>query len=300
MSFPAGMLVTSDIGEVRRAVAAARKEGLRIGCVPTMGALHAGHTSLMQRARAESGFVAVTIFVNPAQFGPQEDLSRYPRPLEADLKACRDAGADLVFIPAAEAIYPEGFATFVTVEGLSTILEGASRPGHFRGVATVVLKMLNMVQPDTAFFGQKDYQQQALIRRMVRDVDLPVEIAVCPTIREADGLALSSRNTYLSRDERRSAPALFGSMRQAEERLRDGERDLSAICEAMRATMAAAAHVVPDYAVIADPDTLTALPEPQPQMVILVAARVGATRLIDNLTVDLAAGGGHRSPPSPA
>ena len=287
MSFPAGMLVTSDIGEVRRAVAAARSENRRIGCVPTMGALHAGHLSLMERARGEAEFVAVTIFVNPTQFGPQEDLSRYPRPLESDLKACRDAGVDVVFIPSAEEIYPNGFSTSVTVEGLSTVLEGASRPGHFRGVATVVLKLLNIVQPDVAFFGQKDFQQQAVIRRMARDLDLPVEIVVCPTIREPDGLALSSRNTYLSRDERRSALALQESLRLADERLRGGARDLPSICESMRAVMAAKPHVTPDYAVIVDPESLSLLTELQARMVVLVAARVGSTRLIDNTIVEL-------------
>jgi pantoate--beta-alanine ligase len=281
------MLVTNDIGEVRRAVAAARKEGRRIGCVPTMGALHAGHVSLMERARREAGFVAVTIFVNPAQFGPQEDLSRYPRPLEEDLKTCRNATADLVFVPEAEAIYPDGFSTYVTVEGPSTILEGASRPGHFRGVATVVLKLLNIVQPDVAFFGQKDFQQQVVIRRMVRDLDLPVEVVVCPTVRDPDGLALSSRNTYLSRDERRSALALQESLRLAEERLRGGDRDLPSICQSMRAAMAARPLVTPDYAVVADPDSLAVLTEPQARMALLVAARVGSTRLIDNTIVEL-------------
>lgn len=295
MSFPAGMLVTNDVGEARRAVAAARGGGKRIGCVPTMGALHAGHLSLMQRARGESGFVAVTIFVNPTQFGPQEDLSRYPRPLEADLKTCREVQADLVFIPSVEAIYPEGFATYVNVEGLSTILEGASRPGHFRGVATVVLKLFSILQPDIAFFGQKDFQQQALIRRMARDLDLPVEIRTCPTVREPDGLAMSSRNIYLTRDERRSALSLFESLQLAEERLRTGERDLAAICEDMRARMRSQPHVAPDYAVIADPDTLAALTEPQTRMVVLVAARVGSTRLIDNALVELTAGSSVRS-----
>jgi pantoate--beta-alanine ligase len=298
MSFPAGMLVTNDVGEARRAIASARKEGARIGSVPTMGALHAGHVSLMQRARREAGFVAVSIFVNPKQFGPQEDLSRYPRPLEADLKACRDAGADLVFVPEAGEIYPGGFSTYVDVEGLSAILEGASRPGHFRGVATVVLKLLNILQPDVAFFGQKDYQQQALIRRMVRDLNVPVEIIVCPTVREPDGLALSSRNTYLSREERRSALALFQSLQVAEKRLRGGDRDLPSICEAMRLVMASTPHVAPEYAVIADLETLTVLSEPEPRMVILIAARVGSTRLIDNAIVELTAEGTLTQPAS--
>jgi pantoate--beta-alanine ligase len=287
MTAPHGLLVTSDLGEVRRAVAAARSRGASIGCVPTMGALHAGHVSLLQRARTETGFVAATIFVNPAQFGPQEDLAKYPRPIEQDLKLCRDADVDLVFMPDAAAIYPEGFATWVEVTGLSDVLEGASRPGHFRGVSTVVLKLLNIVHPDGAYFGAKDYQQQTLIRRMVRDLDLPVEIVVCPTVRESDGLALSSRNMYLSRGERKSAIALYESLQLAERRLREGERDVVAVSQAMRDHLNSRSGVVADYAVIADPDTLELLAEPRPRMVALVAARVGTTRLIDNLIIEL-------------
>jgi pantoate--beta-alanine ligase len=282
-----GLLVTSDLGEVRRAVAAARSGGASVGCVPTMGALHAGHVSLLQRARTETGYVAATIFVNPAQFGPQEDLARYPRPIEQDLKLCRDADVDLVFMPDGAAIYPDGFATWVEVTGLSAVLEGASRPGHFRGVATVVLKLLNIVQPDRAYLGAKDYQQQALIRRMVRDLNLPVEIVVCPTIREADGLALSSRNIYLNHRERKSATGLYESLQLAARRLRAGERDLAAVAQAMRDHLGSRAGVVADYAVVADPDTLEPLAEPQPRMVALVAAKVGATRLIDNLMIEL-------------
>ena len=287
MTAPHGLLVTSDFGEVRRAVAAARSRGVSIGCVPTMGALHAGHVSLLQQARTETGYVATTIFVNPAQFGPQEDLARYPRPVELDLKLCRDADVDLVFMPDAAAIYPEGFATWVEVAGLSTVLEGASRPGHFRGVATVVLKLLNIVQPDRAYFGAKDYQQQTLIRRMARDLDLPVEIVVCPTVREPDGLALSSRNVYLSKGERKSALALNEGLQLAERRLRDGERDVAGVSQAMRDHLNSRPGVVADYTVIADPDTLEPLAKPQPRMVALVAAKVGATRLIDNLMIEL-------------
>jgi len=287
MTAPNGLLVTSDIGEVRRAVAAARSGGASIGCVPTMGGLHAGHVSLLERAHAECGFVAATIFVNPTQFGPQEDLAQYPRPIEQDLKLCRDNSVDLVFMPDAPAIYPDGFGTWVDVPGLSGVYEGASRPGHFRGVATVVLKLFHIVQPDRAYFGAKDYQQQTLIRQMVRDLNVPVEIVVCPTIREADGLALSSRNVYLNSRERKSSLALFESLQLAAERLRGGERNMSACTAAMREFMDSRAGVVTDYAVVADPDTLETLTEPQPCMVALVAARVGATRLIDNLTIEL-------------
>jgi pantoate--beta-alanine ligase len=287
MTAPYGLLVTSDIGEVRRAVAAARARGAAIGCVPTMGALHAGHVSLLQRARNETGCVAATIFVNPTQFGPQEDLTRYPRPVDEDLKLCRDADVDLVFMPDTAAIYPNGFATWVEVAGLSDILEGASRPGHFRGVATVVLKLLNIVQPDRAYFGAKDYQQQTLIRRMVRDLNLPVEVVICPTIRDQDGLALSSRNAYLSKVERKSASALFESLQLAARRLREGERDMAAVTQAMRDHLNSRPGVVTDYAVMADVDTLELLAEPRPRMVALVAARVGTTRLIDNLIIEL-------------
>lgn len=289
MTFPPGMLATTSIDEVRTAVAAARADGRRIACVPTMGALHAGHLSLMEHAREVSGFVAVTIFVNPTQFGPQEDLAKYPRPLDADLKACRDAGVDLVFVPDVEAIYPAGFATFVEVDGLSTVLEGAARPGHFRGVTTVVLKLLNIVQPDVAVFGQKDFQQQALIRRMVRDLNVPVEIDVRPTVREADGLALSSRNVYLSPVERKSALSLSESLNRARDCLLQGDTDLHSIREEMLTTLRSRPSVEPDYAVIVDPDTLQMLSHSQPHMAVLVAARVGSTRLIDNLVVELPA-----------
>ena len=287
MTFPPGMLVTTSIDDLRSAVAAARADQRRIACVPTMGALHAGHLSLVEHARQIAGFVVVTIFVNPTQFGPREDLSKYPRPLDADLKACRDAGVDLVFVPNAEAIYPAGFATSVEVEGLSSILEGAARPGHVRGVATVVLKLLNIVQPDVALFGQKDFQQQAVIRRMVHDLNVPVEIEVRPTVREPDGLALSSRNVYLSPAERKSALALSESLSLARERLQQGDADLESITREMLTVLQSRPSVEPDYAIIADPDTLQPLSRPQSRMAVLVAARVGTTRLIDNLVVEL-------------
>ena len=192
-----------------------------------------------------------TIFVNPTQFAPHEDLDEYPRPLEQDLALCNDAGVDVVFTPEVSALYPDGFETFVDVERISTILEGAHRPGHFRGVATIVLKLLNIVQPDIACFGQKDYQQQTLIRRMVRDLDLPVEIVVCPTIREPDGLAMSSRNAYLSHEERKTALSLHRSLLVAEEMITDGESNLKRVRTAMESLLTAAVHVLPEYATIA-------------------------------------------------
>lgn len=278
------MQVVSTIAEVRQAVADARGAGRRIGCVPTMGALHAGHLSLVELAHQQSDYVVATIFVNPTQFGPNEDLNQYPRPLDDDLDRCREQSVDLVFTPQVPALYPHGFETFVNLERISKVLEGAHRPTHFRGVATVVLKLLNIVQPDVACFGQKDYQQQALIRRMVRDLDLPVEIAVGPTIREPDGLAMSSRNVYLSAEQRTAALALFRSLQRAEQVICDGTSNLDDVRAAMRDELSSDLIAV-DYATIADPDSLEKLAEPQDRMVALVAARLGKTRLIDNLLI---------------
>ncbi|MGD9856491.1 MAG: pantoate--beta-alanine ligase [Planctomycetaceae bacterium] len=277
------MHVVQTIAEVRSAVREARRRGLRIGCVPTMGALHAGHMSLVAECRRQSGFVAVWIFVNPTQFAPHEDLEKYPRPLEDDLTNCRAAGVDLVFTPDGSSLYPERFETYVTVERLSQILEGEHRPTHFRGVATIVTKLFNIIQPDVACFGQKDYQQQALIRRMVHDLDIPVEIVTCPTVREPDGLALSSRNVYLSADERRAALSLYEALQLAAERIGTGETDLAKVRAAMLDHLRSQPLVEPDYSTIADTETLEQLDTPRPRMVALVAATVGRTRLIDNL-----------------
>jgi pantoate--beta-alanine ligase len=279
------MLATPEIAQLRQAVTAARFAGRSIGCVPTMGALHAGHISLMRQARAECDFVIATLFVNPTQFAPTEDLAKYPRPFGADREQCRAAGVDLLFHPNAESVYPPGFTTFVEVEGLTKRWEGASRPDHFRGVTTVVTKLLNLTQPDKAYFGQKDFQQQAVIRRMCRDLDIPTEIVTCPTVRDPDGLALSSRNAYLSPDERTSGLSLYRALCLARDRVKSGEQDLAAIRLAMRAEMEQTPGVIVDYATIADPDSLIDLSEPQPRMVALVAARVGPTRLIDNLLI---------------
>lgn len=281
MSRAEEFIVTSHIPELRQAVATARVSGCTIGCVPTMGALHAGHVSLIEEARKRTDFVVVTIFVNPSQFAPHEDLAKYPRPLERDLQLCRDAGASLVYVPEVPSLYPTGFQTWVTVDDLSKPLEGTFRATHFRGVTTIVLKLFNIVQPDVACFGAKDYQQQTIIRRMVKDLDFPVEIVICPTIREADGLAMSSRNVYLSKSERATALTLSKSLTLAQEKLDAGERDVTAISAAMR-SMLEAQPIQVDYVVIADPDSLETLTVAQPRMVALIAARVGATRLIDN------------------
>ena len=239
----------------------------------------------MTQARAECGFVIATLFVNPTQFAPTEDLAKYPRPFETDREQCRAAGVDLLFHPSVESMYPHGFATVVEVEGLTTKWEGASRPTHFRGVTTVVAKLLNLTQPDKAYFGQKDFQQQAVIRHMCRDLDMPTEIVTCPTVRDPDGLALSSRNVYLSPAERASGLSLHRALCLARDKVRAGESNLAAIRLAMRTEMEQTPRVAVDYATIADPDSLVELNGPQPRMVALVAARVGPTRLIDNLLI---------------
>lgn len=281
------MLVISEIPDIRREVQRARQSGLRIGCVPTMGALHAGHVSLIEAARKNCEYVVLTIFVNPTQFGPAEDFSRYPRPLEKDLDLARGGGTDLVFTPPPETIYPPGFTTYVNVENLGHILEGAIRPTHFRGVATVVTQLLNIVRPDEAFFGAKDFQQQALIKRMVRDLHLPVEITTCPTIREPDGLAMSSRNIYLNTEQRAAARLLSQSLFRARDLILGGELDLYLVSQKMLEVLTSSPLIKPDYALIADPETLKTLSKAQQQMVALVAARLGTTRLIDNLPIQL-------------
>lgn len=282
------MINVATISDLREAVQNARAAGKRIGCVPTMGALHPGHLSLVSVARQESDFVVVTIFVNPTQFGPYEDLEKYPRPLANDLAKCRDAGVDLVFHPEVADVYPRENATFVEVPGLSDVLEGAFRPGHFRGVTTIVLKLFNMVQPDISFFGQKDFQQQLMIRHMVRDLDVPVEIQTCPTIRESDGLAMSSRNVYLSPDERHSSLRLSRALTDAKNQIEDHGVCPRAACENLQAELSEADGIDLDYATIVDAVTLTEVDDstrPDCDLVALVAARVGSTRLIDNVPI---------------
>jgi len=280
------LMVVENIPSVRAEIGAARSRGARIGLVPTMGALHEGHLSLMRAARRECDFVAVSIFVNPTQFGPNEDYLKYPRDLARDLAACDTAGVDLVFHPAVPTIYHDDFNTFVTVEGLSNVLEGACRPGHFRGVATVVLKLFNIVTPDVAFFGQKDYQQQTIIRRLCHDLNVPVDIRVCPTIREADGLALSSRNVYLNPEERRVALSLSRSLHLAQELVQAGQTDVPRIRQRMHELLTASPLVQVDYATLIHPESLDELVSVSGRCVAIVAARVGQTRLIDNLVID--------------
>jgi pantoate--beta-alanine ligase len=253
------------------------------GFVPTMGYLHEGHLSLVRRARAENDRVAVSIFVNPTQFGPHEDYARYPRDLERDLRLLEPLGVDLVFVPSVEEMYPPGFQTWVIVEEVSRPLEGASRPGHFRGVATVVAKLFNILQPDRAYFGQKDAQQTVVIRRMVQDLNIPVEIVICPTVREPDGLAMSSRNTYLNPEERRAATALFRALQAAKARYEAGERDAERLREAMREVIRAEPLARIDYVSVAHPETLQELERVEGPALLSLAVYIGTTRLIDNL-----------------
>jgi pantoate--beta-alanine ligase len=276
------LLLFTRADELRSQVLAWRAAGESVGLVPTMGALHAGHLSLVGRSTEECRRTVVSIFVNPTQFGPNEDFSRYPRRLENDLALLSDTGVNLVFAPATEEMYPAGHATFVEVERVSRLWEGAIRPGHFRGVATIVLKLFNAAPADRAYFGQKDYQQSVVIRRMVADLNVPIEIQVCPTVREPDGLAMSSRNAFLNPEERGRAQVLSRSLRRAAELARGGERDARRIASEMRRMVESTAEVVLDYAALVDPDTLEEVNRVEGPAVALIAARVGSTRLIDN------------------
>lgn len=275
------MRTLRTIAEVRAALKGARRDGRSIGFVPTMGALHDGHLELMRAAAAQQDVVVISIFVNPTQFDDPADLAAYPRVEARDAEAAARAGAQLLFAPSADEMYPPGFATTVGVGGPSTRLEGASRPGHFDGVATVVAKLLNIVGPDVAYFGQKDAQQLAVIRRMVCDLDLPVEIQAVPTVRDADGLALSSRNARLAAADRERALALSRALRAAQAAVADGRASAEDVLEAARAEFAAR-HVEPDYVELVDPTTFTPLPAVDGDALLAVAARVGDVRLIDN------------------
>ena len=279
--------LATTVAEIRSLVAEARRRGEQVGFVPTMGALHAGHVQLMKTAREECAFVVASIFVNPTQFAPHEDFHKYPRPLERDLAACRSADVAAVFHPVVETMYPPGASTFVEVPALAQTLEGTHRPTHFKGVATVVTQLFQIVQPDRAYFGQKDYQQQTLIRRMVRDLHIPIEIRVCPTVREPDGLAMSSRNVYLQGTDRQSALALSQALKLAREQLHQRNQDLPSIRQAMHALLSGTPGVVVDYATLIDPDSLAELAAVQPRMVAIIAARVGTTRLIDNEVIEV-------------
>ena len=276
------MKTAKTIDEVRRAVRHARARGEDIGFVPTMGALHEGHLSLVRAAKHRCRSVVVSIFVNPAQFGPNEDFSKYPRTLEKDFEQLAREGADIMFTPSAEQMYDPSPAVWVDVTGLSDRNEGRVRPGHFRGVATVVAKLFNIVQPDVAFFGQKDAAQLAVIRRMVRELRYPVEIVGCPIIREADGLAMSSRNVYLSAEERKQAAVLSRALRAAEEAFRRGATDANTLTTTVRQELSTEPISV-DYVEVLDPATLLPVNEVKSPALLAIAARVGSTRLLDNV-----------------
>lgn len=273
--------VLTTAAETRAVLLPFRRAGQRIGLVPTMGALHEGHLSLVRACKAQCDITVVWIYVNPAQFGPNEDLAKYPRTLAADLEKLAACGTDLVLAPDDAEVYREGHATWVEVGSVAQPLEGRFRPGHFRGVATIVLKMFNMVQPDMAYFGQKDYQQAAVIRRMVADFNLPVEIRVCPIVREADGLAMSSRNAYLSPDARRRAVALWQSLQLAQRLVAQGQRDAACIARQMTETLLAAGGQI-DYVALVDPDTLAPANHIAGPVLAALAVRFDGTRLIDN------------------
>ena len=280
------MQIARDIATLRQQLARWRREdpGAVVGLVPTMGYLHEGHLSLIRRARAECDRVVVSVFVNPLQFGPSEDFARYPRDLERDRALAESAGADLLFHPEAREMYPGGEpVVFVDVGDLARRWEGAARPGHFRGVVTVVAKLFNLVQPGRAYFGQKDAQQAVIIRRMVADLNFPVEIVIGPTVREADGLAMSSRNVYLDPDQRRAATVLYRALQAARRELEAGERDGAALVAAMERVLAGEPLARPEYAAVVSADTLEPLDRVTAGEVLLIlAARVGDTRLIDN------------------
>ena len=277
------MKICTTIHEMRAESRAIRRAGKRLGFVPTMGALHEGHLSLVQAARASCDVVAASIFVNPTQFGPNEDLAKYPRSFDRDRELLEREGVELLFAPSVEEMYPAGAVTWVTVEGLSDKLDGCSRPGHFRGVTTVVAKLFHVVEPDAAFFGQKDAAQVAIIRRMVRDLNLPVEIVVCPIVREPDGLAMSSRNIYLDPEQRKRALVLHRSLMRIQKLAESGEREAAKLVAAGREEFAKVPSVRLDYLEIVHPDTLDPVKDIFSGALAAVAAFVGNTRLIDNL-----------------
>ena len=277
------MMIATSLEELRDA---RRLLDGTLGLVPTMGYLHEGHISLARRAREECAHAVASIFVNPTQFGPKEDLASYPRDLKHDLSLLEEAGVELVWTPTAEEMYPPGFSTWVEVEGLTVPLEGASRPGHFRGVTTIVTKLFNAVQPDKAYFGQKDAQQAAVIRRMTRDLNFPIEIVVCPTVREVDGLAKSSRNTYLNPEERKAATVLHRSLTAARSAYAQGERDAGALRRIMQEVIASEPLARMQYVSVADYDSLQELETVTGKSLLSMAVFIGRTRLIDNFVLE--------------
>lgn len=280
------MEICYTIKDVRERVNAWKREGLTVGFVPTMGYLHKGHKSLMEAARANNDKVVVSVFVNPMQFGPNEDLESYPRDLEKDSVLCESVGVDLIFHPEPEEMYADGFCSYVDMNGLTTELCGKSRPIHFRGVQTVVLKLFNIVKPDTAYFGQKDAQQLAVIRRMVKDLNVDTEIVGCPIVREADGLAKSSRNTYLNPDERKAALILSRSLKLGRELIENGETDSKAVIKAITDSINTEPLAKIDYVDVVDFDTITPVDKIGKPVLVAIAVYIGKTRLIDNFIIE--------------
>lgn len=277
------MRIITSITEIQNYFSLARSDGKTIGLVPTMGYLHEGHLSLMRRARSENDLVVTSIFVNPTQFGPREDYRSYPRDMKRDSKMAEEVGVDLIFAPATEDMYPNGYATYVNVERLTEKMCGASRPGHFRGVTTVVTKLFNIIRPHNAYFGQKDAQQAQVIKRMTEDLNFDIQIVVLPTIRETDGLAMSSRNSYLNPEERQAALVLIKSLRAAEDMIKSGQRDARIIYQGMRDMIEAEPLAKIDYISIVNADNLEELDLIKGKTLIALAVFIGRTRLIDNL-----------------
>ena len=281
------MEIVETIEKTRKIIAKAKSAGKKIGFVPTMGALHEGHFSLIRAAKSQTVFVVVSIFVNPTQFGPGEDLDKYPRPFDADVKACKNLGVDVVFAPTVAEIYPQKNLTWVNIEKLTEPLCGKSRPGHFRGVATVCAKLFNIVQPDVVFLGQKDAQQTIVLQQMVADLNMPLKIIVCPTVREADGLAASSRNKYLNAEQRKDAALVYAALQEAELFIKAGRRKSSELVGEMEKILKISRQIKIDYINIVDAQTLDGLDEVKGKVLIALAVKIGSTRLIDNIVIDV-------------
>ena len=278
---------TSHIAQLREIIVSEKKQGRKIALVPTMGFLHRGHLALIEQAKKTGAFVVVSIFVNPLQFGPNEDLSRYPRDLERDARLVEEAGVDALFYPTVEEMYPRPMVTFVEVGELDTMLCGATRPGHFRGVATVVSKLFHIVQPDMAFFGQKDYQQYLIIERMVRDLNFPIEICPVPIVREEDGLAMSSRNIFLTSEQRQEALILSKSLKEAEISILSGQRSAEEIERQLREKITLGSHGMIDYVEVRDANDLSEVTDIKGPVLLALAVKFGTTRLIDNKVVEV-------------
>jgi pantoate--beta-alanine ligase len=282
------MRVAKKIKSVRRLIKSARRAGKKIALVPTMGALHIGHISLIKSAMKECDFVVVSIFVNPTQFGPGEDFEKYPRPLEADLEICEKAGVDVVFAPTQEQMYPSENITWVNVEKLTEALCGRSRPGHFRGVTTVCAKIFNIVAPDIAFFGQKDAQQAVVIKKMVADLNMPLKIVVCPTVREPNGLAVSSRNQYLTDRQKQDAAFIYKSLQICEKMIKAGAKDTGTIIGEMKKILNQVPSIEIEYVSIVDAETLQDIDRVSGKVLAALAVKIASTRLIDNILIDVA------------